>query len=93
MSLTEQDVRRIVRDELYRVVDAGLSVTAEQQPTRSVHVPDLPKELVDMLEFGEGYVKPKGYIQDKNLWNEINTELRKAGYQWTPAGADSAWRR
>ena len=39
----------------------------------------------------DGSMKPIHYIEDKELWNQINDDLTACGFKWLSAGKESRW--
>ena len=95
MSFSEEQIRKIARDELRKILDTGLMYTesnknAPQQKTQQ-KLPELPPEIAEKLK-----INPDGTIQTIHYlyfdgWEEINNLLKAQGYKWISAGKESRW--
>lgn len=52
----------------------------------------LREDLAKYMVFGEGFVKPEGYLS-KDVWTETNNILRSQNYKWSSNGKQGAWRK
>lgn len=65
--------------------------SSPNQPPNSP--PKLPAELSKHVEFrNDRTAVTTEFIRDRQLWGKINDEMKKLGYEWVSAGADSHWR-
>lgn len=92
-AFTEAQIRQIAREELRKILDAGLMYTAECKPptteTAKQHpLSGLPKELSDILEATrEGNIwkiKNTTYIKP-NDFKELCEIFKQQGGKWNPA--------
>jgi hypothetical protein len=50
-----------------------------------------PATIKNVLAQLDGSMKPIHYIEDKELFAQINSDLRSHGYEWLSAGKESRW--
>jgi hypothetical protein len=104
MSFSEDQIRAIVKNELRRIIDAGLMYTIadnapspqpQQHPQQQALKPAtgmFKDETVKytLVQF-DGSIKPIHYIADSALFGRINDDLKAHGYNWLKAGKESRW--
>ena len=61
---------------------------AQPQPATGTFKEATIKNTLSQLD---GSIKPIHYINDKELWNQINDDLVAHGFKWLSAGKESRW--
>ena len=102
-TFTEDQIRSIVQNELRRIIDAGLLyTTGTTTPTPTSPRPPIPSPKTNSFKEAtikntvaqlDGSIKPIHFINDKELWNQINDDLVLHGFKWVSAGKESRWQK
>lgn len=95
VEFTAEDIRRIAREEIRRILDAGLMYTCESknapQPKATSIIDQFPPSYRDFLTLKDGEIYCE-YVS-KEKWTEINNVARDLGYEYVSDGKNSHWRK
>lgn len=101
MSFSEQQIRQLVREEVRRIIDAGLMYTAEAKPQLTPQskpepqTPDalskFPENLRQHLTLKDGKIYKKFVAPE--LFEQMNKIASENGYRWISNGKESHWSR
>jgi hypothetical protein len=95
MSISESQIKKFVREELKRILDAGLlytegctpvTVTTTGPPASQNVIDQFPEPLRKHLSEKDGKIYTE-YVS-RERWGEINEAAKTLGYKWVKDTAD-----
>ena len=86
MQRKDRNASSTLRQEVERIP----SHVAPKQPEAPTEL-FKPATIKNTLTQMDGSVKPIAYIEDKELFAQINADLRAHGFEWLSAGKESRW--